>query len=149
MGIREPIFMVAFCPSVARMRGILQNLGVGVGEQQIQRGRADGHGKIGGLEMGEIVERGRGTGGGRAGGARGAARGRWCWRWRLQRDTDAAGPGDAQGPLPVLAHLQDGDVHHHLGARLVQVVDELLRQQQLVGRAAHHDGVLAGARRRP
>ena len=26
---------------------------------------------------------------------------------------------------------------------LVQVVDQLLRQQQLVGRAAHHDGVLA------
>ena len=62
----------------------------------------------------------------------------------LQRHADAAGPGDAQGPLPVLADLQDGDVHHHLGPRLVQVVDQLLRQQQFVGRAAHHDGVLAG-----
>jgi hypothetical protein len=32
---------------------------------------------------------------------------------------------DAQGLLPVFADLEDGDVHHHFGARFIQVVDQL------------------------
>ena len=58
MGIREPIFMVAFCVVGGADARALQDLGVVVGEQQIERGRADGHGEISGVEMGQIVERG-------------------------------------------------------------------------------------------
>ena len=47
----------------------LQNLGVGVSQQQVQGGRADGYGEVSGLEMGQIVEGGRG--GGAVGGAGG------------------------------------------------------------------------------
>ena len=58
-------------------------------------------------------------------------------------DADAAGPRDAERPLPVLAYLEDGDVDDNLAARLVQVVNELLREEKLVGRGTHDDGVLA------
>ena len=74
----------------------LQNLGIGVGEQQIQGGRADGDGEVSGLEMGQIVERGRGCGAGCAGGAarelvedvldvgRRAGQHRRCWARRCR-----------------------------------------------------------------
>ena len=79
--------------------------------------------------MGEIVESQAAAGGGgrarrpgRAGGGGGAAA-----AGRLQRDPHGAGPCDAQCLLPVLADLQHRDVYHHLGPRLVQIVDQLLR----------------------
>ena len=40
-------------------------------------------------------------------------------------DADAAGPGDAEGSLPVLADFEDRDVDDDFAARLVEVVDEL------------------------
>ncbi len=124
----------------------LQDLGVVVGKEKIERGRTDGHCKVTGVEVGQRVKRwvcgggaARRTGG--AGAGRAATVG--CRAVGLQGDADAAGPGDAQGPLPVFAHLQDGDVDDNFAARLVEVVNELLREQELVGRAAHDNGVLA------
>ena len=119
---------------------IVQNLGVRVVQQYIELGRTDGDCKIRGLQVGQIIKRRRG-GCGRPGGATGRG-----GRGRLQGDGDVAGPGNAEVLLPVLAQLQNRDVHHHLGTRLVQVVNQFLRQQQLVRRAANHDGVLAGDR---
>jgi hypothetical protein len=62
----------------------LQDLGVVVGEQQIQRGRPYGDGKVSGVEMGEIVESGTDRRGGRGGG--GAGGGWWWTRWRNCRN---------------------------------------------------------------
>ena len=61
----------------------------------------------------------------------------------MQRHAEAAGPLNAQGAFPILAHLKNSHVDHNFGARLVEVADELLGEQQFVGRAAHHNGVLA------
>ena len=74
-------------------------------------------------------------------------RSRMRLNWRLggcRATPNAAGPGDAESALPVLADFHDGDVDDDFGARLVEIVDEFLRQQKFVGRAAHDDGVLAG-----
>ena len=122
---------------------ILQNLCIGISEQQVGRGRTHRHRKIRGLEMGKVVKSRRGGGSRtRTAGSGAACIGRSAGR--LQGNPDAAGPGDAQCLLPVFAHFEDGDVHHHLGTRLVQVVDQLFRQQKFVRRGSHHDGVLAG-----
>ena len=47
-------------------------------------------------------------------------------------------------PHHVLVDLKHGDIDDHLRARLVEVVDQLLRQQQFIRSGAHDDGVLAG-----
>ncbi len=150
IGMREPIFIVAFWSSVARMRGTLQNLRIVVGQQQIQRGRADAHGEVRGVQVRQVIEGWADCGAGAAGRAGGCAAARARCRAgvalravRLQRYAKAARPRDAQRAFPVLAHFKYGDVDHDFAARLVEIVDELLRQQQFVGRGAHHDGVLA------
>ena len=63
--------------------------------------------------------------------------------WRLQLQAEAARQLDADGPRLVSIHFQQRHVDNHLRTRLIQVVDELLRQQQLVRRGAHDDGALA------
>ena len=52
-------------------------------------------------------------------------------------------PGqDTQVPQAIGARLQHFDLHHHLRLGLVDVADDLLRQQQLVRCVAHNDGIL-------
>ena len=126
----------------------LQNLGVVVGEQQIERGRSHGDSEICGVEMGKAVESGADSRGGGAGGACGGGGGAGtagigCRAVGLQGNAEAAGPLHSQRLLPVLAHFEHCDVDYDLAAGLVEVVDELLRQQELVGGATHDDGVLA------
>ncbi len=51
---------------------------------------------------------------------------------------------DAEVALDVAVDFEDGDVDDDFGAGAVEVVQELLREEQLIGRGAHDDGVLAG-----
>ena len=44
----------------------------------------------------------------------------------------------------VAIDFKDGDVDDDFGAGTIEVVKELLREEELVGRGAHDDGVLAG-----
>lgn len=62
----------------------------------------------------------------------------------MQGKAHASGPGNTERPLPVFAYFQNGDIYHDLGARLVQIIDHLLRQQQLIWRTADNERVLAG-----
>ena len=70
----------------------LQNLGVVVGEQKIERGRTDADGEISGVEVGQIVERGRGGGAGEC---------RWWWnRWCVElQELVAAQLGCRETPM--------------------------------------------------
>ena len=61
---------------------------------------------------------------------------------------DGLRQGDAEVALDVLVDLEDGDVDDDFGAGTVEVVQQLLREEQLVRRGAHDDGVLAGDERR-
>ena len=60
----------------------------------------------------------------------------------LQRNRSAGRRADAQGPRLVFADLHDGDIDDDFGAGLVEVFDQLFRQCDLIGRAAHDDGIL-------
>ena len=53
------------------------------------------------------------------------------------RQAEACRQRDAQVALFLPAYLQHRHVDHHLRPRPVEVVDDLLRQDQLVGRRAH------------
>ena len=52
--------------------------------------------------------------------------------------------GDAEVADLVAVDFEDGDVDDDFGTGAVEVVDQLLREQELVGGGAHDDGVLAG-----
>ena len=56
MGIFWPTFMVCALAVGGADAGVLQDAGVGVGEQRVDGGGADGHGEVVGVEMGEGVE---------------------------------------------------------------------------------------------
>ncbi len=62
---------------------------------------------------------------------------------RLNLDAGGARELNADGPRLVPVHFQQGHIDHHLRTRLIQIVDELLRQQQFVRRSPHHNGALA------
>ena len=83
-----------------------------------------------------VVPGSGGAGGGGAGGSGGGV------GW-LQLHAKRARELKADGPRLVPVHFHQRNVDHYLGTRLVQVIDELLRQQQFIRRSAHHDGALA------
>ncbi len=117
-------------------------------QQQVRRRRAHRHRKIVRVQVRQVIK--RRTGGRRSGRRRtcraprrASCRRRRAGRRRLQLHPHTRRPLQPDRPLPVLAHFQHRYVHHHFRPRLVQVVDDLLRQQQLVRRAPHHQRILA------
>ncbi len=127
---------------------VLEHAGVGVGEQHVQCGRADRDAEIGGVQVAKIVQR-EGSGARarcRSNSRRGSRRRcRGCRRSRgLQLHADRAGKLQTDVAQQVLIDFKDGDVDDDLRLGLIEIVDDLLRQQQLIRCAAHDDGALAG-----
>ena len=131
--------------------GVLQDAGVGVGEQRVDGAAGDCDGEVGGVEVGEGVEGevrggGRGARGGTGGGAvaGGGARAGAGAGGAGGRQAEGLGEGDAEIADLVAVDLKHGDVDDDLGLGAVEVVEELLREQELIGGGAQDDGVLGG-----
>lgn len=123
--------------------GVLEDACIRIRQKRVERAAGDADGKVGGIEMSKRVE-------GEVGGRRGCAGCRGASSSSRRRGTGLWGEANRlrQGETEV-AHLVAIDfenryIDHHFGAGSVKVVDELLGEEKLIWRGAHHDSVLTG-----